>query len=167
LPVRSWSGSQYDIINVMNKREKIIRSSGILEGEGTFITKTNGHRPIVACQMTDQDVIFDLQKLWGGRVYYSKARQKGYKDVWRWQVGGDEAVELMKQIRPFMYSRRKEKIDQVIKVWENQKKKLNKIKENGDKAAKEYLSTDLSLRQVAKKYGIGYETVRRHIKNIN
>lgn len=150
----------------MNKREKIARASGILEGEGSFLTKSNGHRPIVQCHMTDKDVILGLQELWGGKVYYQKPSKQGYKESWQWHVGGEEAVRVMNEIRPFMYSRRVEKIDKVIKIWEDQKKKVKAIRENGDTAAKEYLKTDLSLRQVAQKYGISYETVRRHLKNI-
>ena len=151
----------------MNKKEMIARAAGILEGEGSFITKSNGYRPIVSCHMTDKDVIIGLQELWGGQVYYSKARKEGYKDTWKWQIGGDEAVKVMNEIKPFMYSRRTEKINQVLKIWEDQKNKLLQIKNNGKKAAKEYIKTNLSLRQVAKKYGISYETVRRHLKYIN
>lgn len=145
----------------------VARAAGILEGEGSFLTKSKGHRPIIQCQMSDKDVIIGLQELWGGSVYYSSPRRDGWKETWQWHIGGEEAVAVMNEIRPFMYSRRSEKIAQVIKIWEDQKARLQKIKKNADLAAKEYLQTELSLRQVAKKYGITYETVRRHIKNID
>jgi hypothetical protein len=151
----------------MNRKEKIARAAGILEGEGSFVTKSNGHRPIIQCHMTDKDVVLGLQDLWGGHVYYCKPRKDGYRESWQWSIGGEEAVKVMNEIKPFMYSRRTEKINQVIKVWEDQKNKLRKVKENGDLAAKEYSTTGLSLRQAAKKYGVSYETVRRHLKNIN
>jgi hypothetical protein len=150
----------------MNKKEKIARAAGILEGEGSFLTKSNGHRPLVQCHMTDHDVVLGLQELWGGQIYHYKGRKQGYKDSWQWYVGGEDAVRVMNDIKPFMYSRRTEKINKVIEIWENQKNKIKSIKENGDLAAKEYLETDLSLRKVAKKYGVTYETVRRHLKNI-
>lgn len=145
----------------------IARAAGILEGEGSFTTKHKGHRPIVQCQMSDKDVILGLQELWGGSVYHSKPRKEGYKETWQWHIGGEEAIRVMNEIRPFMYSRRKEKIDHVTKIWKDQKNKLEKIRKNGDLAAKEYAQTGLSLRQVAKKYGVSYETVRRHLKNID
>ena len=151
----------------MNRKEKVARAAGILEGEGSFLTKSGGHRPIISCHMTDRDVVIGLQELWGGQVYFSKARKEGYKDTWKWQIGGDEAVKIMNEIKPFMYFRRTEKINQVVKAWEDQKSKIAQIKNNGDRAAKEYLKTGLSLRQVATKYGISYETVRRHLQDIN
>ncbi|WP_433175116.1 hypothetical protein [Actinoallomurus sp. CA-150999] len=58
--------------------------AGILEGEGSFISKT---KLSISVAMTDQDVIERLSTLTGvGRVY-ALGRQKGHhKDVWRWTI---------------------------------------------------------------------------------
>jgi hypothetical protein len=150
----------------MKKIEDIIWTAGLLEGEGSFLTKTNAHRPIVSCQMTDKDVIDNLQKIWGGAIYHSTPRKSGYKEAWHWQVGGEDAAELMTLVLPYMFSRRSEKIVSVLNIWNIQKEKLNSISKNGIEAAKEYLNGGTSLRKVAKKYCITYETVRRYINKI-
>jgi hypothetical protein len=151
----------------MKKIENIIWTAALLEGEGSFLTKTNAHRPIVSCQMTDVDVINNLYNIWGGAIYHSLPRKDGYKETWHWQLGGEDAVELMTMILPYMFSRRSEKINSVLNIWNTQKQKLNNINDNGIKAAKEYLNGGTSLRKVAKKYSITYETVRRYINKIN
>ena len=93
--------------------------AGLLEGEGSFLCgpPSNPHCPIVACSMTDEDVILRLANLWGvtyGRVGEKRSVARGWKTAWAVRLHGQRAVDLMKAIRPLMSRRRQGQIDKAI-----------------------------------------------------
>lgn len=82
--------------------------AGIIEGEGSLFMK-GGRTPVVSVEMTDKDVLKEIQRIFGGYLYQNKARKnqpKHWKKSWRWQVCGDLAIETLIKIRPFLLSRR-------------------------------------------------------------
>jgi hypothetical protein len=151
----------------VQSEKEIIWTAGLLEGEGSFRNKTHGHVPIVECEMTDKDVIEKLQEIWGGKIYFYPARKSHYKDTWTWHISGEDAAQIMNTILPFMFERRSSKMQTVLFNWQKRKDTISSNEQNGLKAAEEYLLSSLSLRQVAKKYSISYETVRRNLKKVN
>jgi len=150
----------------LNRQSRVIRAAGILDGEGTFRTKSNGHVPIIACEMTDLDIIEELCDLFGGTITKPKLRNEKYKQTWVWGISSSKASDIMLEIRPFVFSRRKTQIDKILHTWENRLKVLNTQKANRILAAEEYLLGKTSLRKVAEKYNVSYETVRRTVEEL-
>lgn len=107
--------------------------AGLLEGEGTFWTKTRTRGdaryryPVVGMTMTDEDVIRRLHEVTGaGNVHgpFKPPEHDGYKRKarWQWQVtAADDAVALMAAIREHMGKRRGEAIDLALSAWKGKK----------------------------------------------
>lgn len=94
--------------------------AGLLEGEGSFDLHEKGGgrtaRPRVSMSSTDEDVIAEVSRLLGVSSY-SRYRPKAWprhKDKFTVELDGPRAVELMTQIRPYMFSRRAGKISEVL-----------------------------------------------------
>jgi len=145
---------------------RVIRAAGILEGEGTFRTASGRHAPIVACQMTDLDVLEELQALFGGSLVSTKAIQSHHKPAWVWTVQGDVAEAVMTQVYPYMFNRRREAIDKALATWHARKSVLESQRLKGEQAGRAYLNGEGSLRKIATRFGVSYETVRQHAERI-
>jgi hypothetical protein len=146
---------------------RIARAAGILEGEGCFRTVSGRHSPIVACQMTDLDVLEELQDLFGGTLHTANRAEAHYKPVWVWTVQGDLAQSVMEQVRPFLFRRRREAIDKALATWQARKDVLEVRRVNGEKAGNAYLRGEGSLRQIAKRFDVSYETVRQYADRLS
>lgn len=85
--------------------------AGILEGEGCFaINRT----PKITLSMTDADIIQRVASMCHKKVYTVPPRKDGWKTVYRVEVFGEQAIELMRKILPHMGQRRSKKINEVI-----------------------------------------------------
>lgn len=146
---------------------RVARAAGILEGEGSFLTKTGGFAPVVTCQMTDLDVLEELQSVFGGTIHAVTKREEHWKDAWAWRVSGTDAAKAMQKVRPYMFSRRKETLDRVLKVWLDKQDSRERQSELVQIAAVAYLNGEGSYRELAKKFGISYETIRRRVWEID
>jgi hypothetical protein len=94
--------------------------AGLLEGEGTFFTTTNGYSPRVALAMTDRDVVEKAALLMGGvKVYPRKSNNTKHKDQWWCMVTGARAAGVMMTIYSLMGNRRNSKILQVLERWKS------------------------------------------------
>lgn len=62
-------------------------AAGLIDGEGCLhIKKRNqSYAPRVEVAMTDEGILLDLQKLWGGRIHKRKPQQKR-KQAWQWYL---------------------------------------------------------------------------------
>jgi len=100
--------------------------AGLLEGEGCFTlirqsnyaSRSSYRRAAVFCNMTDEDVVRHLQQLVGiGRITFLRNKRKpNHKPTWRWRVEGPPAIKLMEELLPHMFSRRSNRIREVITV---------------------------------------------------
>lgn len=82
-------------------------AAGFAEGEGCF--KTHKKRsPCVTVAQKDPESLYRLLALYGGFMSQAKS------GVWYWFVYGKRAVRFMEDIYPWMSSRRREKIDEVL-----------------------------------------------------
>lgn len=142
---------------------EIAWAAGLLEGEGCFRLKTGTNRPTIQVQMTDLDVLERLQSLFGGSIREMSKRKEHWKDCWVWYLDGKNAADTMKLVLPHMMSRRSEKIKSVLLTYSEHLRERQNRQNNRELAAQEYLSTDQSLRQIAKKYNMSYESVRRAV----
>lgn len=138
--------------------------AGLLEGEGSFLTQTSGYSPRITCQMTDLDVLNKVHQLCGGTLHPVTKRQEHWKDCWIWRISGDPAAEVMKSILPHMGSRRSEKIQSVLDTWYTNGRPYRQASTLRDQAAREYLDGLGSLREIGRKYGFNYESIRRRAK---
>jgi len=68
--------------------------------------------------MTDKDVLEELLSLFGGTIHDGLTYKAHHKQVWVWRVSGKTAANAMKEISPYMFSRRAEKINTVLLIWQ-------------------------------------------------
>lgn len=100
--------------------------AGWLEGEGCFQLRWKHQhdraRPYLTMQITgnsvDREVLETVQNLTGvGRLTVEQRanKYKNSQDLWGWRVGRREWIrEILQRIRPWMHSRRREKIDAML-----------------------------------------------------
>lgn len=140
----------------MINKVDIAWTSGILEGEAYFGYKS------ISVEMTDLDVLEKLQNLWGGTITIQRIRNEKWKQSWRWYLGSRAYIKLLILVRDFMMSRRTIKIDEIIAYQMMlQEKKLDR-KEITVLAAQAYVNGEGSTREIQKRYGVSYETIRKH-----
>lgn len=90
---------------------------GILEGEGCFTwchPAPGRTYPQIAVAMSDEDTIFRLALILGTKYHKRPEPRDNRKQCWRVQITGRKAVELMRQVRPYMSARRKARIDELL-----------------------------------------------------
>lgn len=96
----------------MTHKEKVIYLAGIADGEGHFaLTRTvNGKKyhylqPRIVIVNTDRPLIDWIKRWFGGYVYTYKAGsdpRRTCKDLHRWQIVGEKAVILARELQPFL-----------------------------------------------------------------
>lgn len=96
--------------------------AGLLEGEGSFGMITShvagkAYRyPKIVVNMTDRDVIARVAANFGNSVYVMPRpkNRPTHKQQWRAQVSGSAAAEWMRRLYPWLGSRRRARIDEVL-----------------------------------------------------
>jgi hypothetical protein len=93
--------------------------AGLLEGEGSFLTgpPSRPNMPVIAIQMTDQDVIERVAALFGRKAHAATRREEHWRQSWMLRLSGHRAVEWMLVLRPLMGSRRKAQIDRALSCY--------------------------------------------------
>jgi hypothetical protein len=86
--------------------------AGWLEGEGSFFLQ-GGKTPCIQGSCGDMDTAERAASLMGCSVVFCPDR-RGHQTMCRVCKRGRPAVVIMEQIRPWMSSRRQEKIDEVV-----------------------------------------------------
>lgn len=88
--------------------------AGLLEGEGCFCYYAS---PGITLGMTDKDVVEHVADLFCRHVRgpYKYGNQR--KDVYYTEIWAADAIALMKELLPFMGSRRSKKIDEIVAKW--------------------------------------------------
>ena len=114
--------------------------AGLFEGEGSVsVTKPRKDRNSkgIALRLTSTDA--DVLDLISDRVGlgsitgpFDPPSRLGKKKVWHWQLTGVAAVELLREIQPFLGYRRSGKIEEAIAEWENRERRAIRLpKMNG------------------------------------
>jgi hypothetical protein len=107
--------------------EKLMWIAGLLEGEGCFTfkdQKNNKYNISVKCQMTDKDVLERLLLLSGvGHLNGPYGNGIGNKLRYSWSCSGQSAYNLMKELFPYMCSRRQNRIKELMEYFESKDKK--------------------------------------------
>lgn len=96
--------------------DDLIWLAGLLEGEGTFDLH-RGKYPRIRLAMTDRDVVGRAASLMDTKLRLSLHRAPA-QPTWHSEVSGDRAAELMRELLPFMGTRRSGKIAEVLATYE-------------------------------------------------
>jgi len=93
-------------------------AAGLIEGEGCFTSHTNS--PYFLMDSTDEDVLRKFQVVFPFTTFrgpYNHQHKEHYKPRWRVDAFGPKAVIVMEAVYDYMGTRRKEKIDQLLKAY--------------------------------------------------
>lgn len=137
--------------------------AGLLEGEGSFLTKSGTSSPLIACQMTDLDVLEEVKRICGaGSIYVVAIRNEKWKQSWTFSVSGKEAARIMNMVRPYMKSRRTSAIDKALLTWNNRIAERNAVEQKAREAAEAWRNGEGSLRSLAERFDVGREHIRKY-----
>lgn len=93
--------------------------AGLLEGEGSFVSRKENGDPRIMLDMTDRDVIDRAAALLG--VNHIGVRNPGlrhHKHVYIIRLSGDKAAAWMMTLYSYMGQRRRHDMKAVLKRWE-------------------------------------------------
>lgn len=137
--------------------------AGLLEGEGCFYIQRT---PSIRIAMTDRDTIERVSKMWGSNIYEVKKRENR-KLQYVTTLHGNPAIECMNSIYKLMSNRRKERIDEVLRLAAARPGKLKGIAHPNSKLNPEAVKAirhackSKTDKAVAAAYGIARSTVQK------
>lgn len=135
--------------------------AGLLEGEGSFLKgpPSQPHRPRISLQMTDKDVVEKAASLMkvGHKVRPNDRRNPKWKPIYQAVLSGKRAVHLMKSLKPYMGTRRRQQIDEAVACFVDKSKT---VQVDTVYAIREAVKNNTQS-TVAKKFGLTRETVNR------
>ncbi len=106
---------------------------GILEGEGSFMAgaPSRPHAPIIAVNMTDEDVIVRISKLLAIGYRKCKYKNTNWKQAFYISLRGLRAYNLMLILKPYMGTRRQSQIERAVACYKNKSRhKINTAQAN-------------------------------------
>jgi hypothetical protein len=99
------------------KTSNITWLAGLCEGEAHFGYHRRNDTPLIAIQMTDQDVLEKASIFLGRSVGGPYGRPGNRKDAFRLQATGSKAAGLMMTLHGLMGNRRQLQIESALKKW--------------------------------------------------
>ena len=90
--------------------------AGLLEGEGSFLAgpPSAPRYPVVALQMTDEDVVARVARMFGRKVGRWQSGNAREQPVFLVRITGAKAVAWMTALHPLMGDRRRMQIDRAL-----------------------------------------------------
>ncbi len=90
--------------------------AGLLEGEGSFLKgpPSAPRYPVLALQMTDEDVVARVAAMFDRRVGCWRPPEDRWLPTYVVRITGSKAVAWMTELRPLMGHRRQMQIDQAV-----------------------------------------------------
>lgn len=95
-------------------RDDLLWLAGLLEGEGSFDAH-RGKYPRIRLAMTDRDVVGRAASVMDSSIRLA-LHPAPAKATWHTEISGERAAEIMRDILPFMGSRRSGRIADVLGV---------------------------------------------------
>lgn len=92
--------------------------AGLLEGEGCFTYDKNTSKTQIQLSMMDSDTVLKAAKIMNNRNVHTYFRD-GVKDVYRFNVYANLAIQWMMTLYPLMGERRRKKIEEILSRWKN------------------------------------------------
>jgi hypothetical protein len=127
--------------------------AGLLEGEGSFLVgpPSEPRYPVLALQMTDQDVVARVAAMFGRKLGRWQSRRAGEQPVFLVRVTGAKAVAWMTALRPLMGERRRAQIDRA--VASHAPTPTARLDETAAQQALRRLAAGDTVREVAEQFG--------------
>ena len=100
----------------MTYEQETLWLAGLLEGEGYFGKQSNSNSVVVQLLMTDEDVVRHAAIVMKANVHLARDARVNRKAAYRAFCCGENAINLMARLLPFMGTRRKEKITQLLEI---------------------------------------------------
>lgn len=96
-------------------KETLLWAAGLLEGEGSFVTRGDRNGGRILMSTTDEDVALKIATLLGVGKVAGPYHRPPAKDCWNFKVEKTlEVVPLATALRPFMGRRRQGQIDTML-----------------------------------------------------
>jgi hypothetical protein len=111
------------LVGLVKLSEDLAWAAGLIEGEGCFTLHTGS--PYFQLDSTDEDVLQKLHKVFPFatlRGPYQHKTKPQTKPVWRIDAFGTKAIPVMNAVYPYLCSRRKARIDGLIKIYKEKAK---------------------------------------------
>lgn len=127
--------------------------AGLLEGEGSFHAgpPSAPRYPVVALQMTDEDVVTRVATLFGRKVGRWESGHARERPVFLVRITGSKAVAWMTALHPLMGERRRMQIDRAVASYEP--KPVALLDDAAAQRALGLLASGSSVREVAERFG--------------
>ena len=127
--------------------------AGLLEGEGSFLTgpPSAPRYPVLALQMTDQDVVARVAAMFDRKLGRWQSRHAREQPVFLVRITGTKAVAWMTALRPLMGERRRLQIDRA--VASHAPTPTARLDDATARQALELLATGSTVREVAERFG--------------
>lgn len=93
-------------------RDDLLWLAGLLEGEGTFDAH-RGKYPRLRLAMTDRDIVGRAATLMGSSIRLTLNKAPA-QPTWHTEISGEKAAYIMREILPFMGTRRSQRIASVL-----------------------------------------------------
>lgn len=137
---------------------------GLIEGEGCFQKgpPSAPNKPFIAVQMTDEDVICRLAKMWGLSYWNTKRYQSHHKPCFVVRITGNRAANLMTQMRPHMSVRRQLQIDMALSTYTGINPKS--VPRLDTTEIKRLRAAGMTFRAIAKSIGCHHSAISFHLK---
>jgi hypothetical protein len=128
--------------------------AGLLEGEGSFLKgpPSAPRHPVLALQMTDEDVVARVAAMFGRKPSCWQPRQTRWQRTFVVRVTGAKAAAWMTALRALMGHRRQRQIDRALASYEPRPSAL--LDDLSAHAALALLRSGSSVREVAGRYGV-------------
>jgi len=127
--------------------------AGLLEGEGSFLKgpPSAPRYPVLALQMTDEDVVRRVAEMFGRRVGCWQPRERRWLPTYLVRITGSKAVAWMTALRPLMGNRRQLQIDQAVASY--QPKPAALLNDESARRALGLLASGTTVQAVAAQFG--------------
>lgn len=102
--------------SIRGNRDDILWLAGLLEGEGAF-DLSKGRYPRIRLAMTDRDVVGRAATLMDTSIRLSLKRAPS-APTWHSEVSGPRAEAIMRELLPFLGTRRSQRIAEVLAAAE-------------------------------------------------
>jgi CRP-like cAMP-binding protein len=125
--------------------------------------------PKISVTSTDEDIVARVANLFEVKYHRVKRRKQHWKHAWVVKKGGYAAVELMKELQPFMGKRRNERIQEIVSDYKSPKSRRPTAAEI-EKIVTLCQANKETQKVIGAKFGYTRETVnhiwRRHQKQM-
>ena len=127
--------------------------AGLLEGEGSFLVgpPSAPRYPVLALQMTDEDVVARVATMFGRKLGRWQSRHAREQPVFLVRITGAKAVAWMTTLRPLMGERRRAQIDRA--VASHAPTPTARLDDTSARQALSLLAAGGTVREVAERFG--------------